>query len=89
MVVSGLPVRNGQEHAKEIAYMSLAILKEIRQFKIKHLPNETLKTRIGIHSGKILFIKHYRPELNFTEVIYVTYPEIIGATFPSCSSYLN
>ena len=84
MVVSGLPVRNGQEHAKEIAYMSLAILKEIRQFKIQHLPNETLKARIGIHSGKIQFIKHDRTELNFT-VIYVPYKEIIEATFISYS----
>ena len=53
MVVSGLPVRNGNEHAKEIAQMSLAILRDIRDFKIRHLPNITLQARIGLHSGKV------------------------------------
>lgn len=52
MVVSGLPIRNGDMHAGEIASMSLHLLRAIMEFKIAHKPNETLKLRIGIHSGK-------------------------------------
>ncbi|CAH1793794.1 unnamed protein product [Owenia fusiformis] len=51
MVVSGIPIRNGIKHAGEIASMSLHLLTAIKTFKIRHLPNETLKLRIGIHSG--------------------------------------
>ena len=51
MVVSGLPKRNGIRHAGEIASMSLHLLKAIQRFKIRHRPNDTLKLRIGIHSG--------------------------------------
>lgn len=51
MVVSGLPERNGNKHAREIASMSLALLNEVRKFKIRHRPDEPLKLRIGIHTG--------------------------------------
>ncbi|CAG2217101.1 ANPRA [Mytilus edulis] len=53
MVVSGLPTRNGNDHVKQIAQMSLAILKEIGNFKIRHLPAITLEARIGLHSGPV------------------------------------
>lgn len=52
MVVSGLPIRNGNNHAGEIASMSLHLLSAIKSFRIKHRPDDTLKLRIGIHSGK-------------------------------------
>ena len=52
MVVSGLPKRNGINHAGEIASMSLALLSAIRQFKIRHKPQTVIKLRIGLHSGK-------------------------------------
>ena len=52
LVVSGLPIRNGDNHAGEIASMSLKLLSAILSFKIKHRPDDTLKLRIGIHSGK-------------------------------------
>lgn len=51
MVVSGLPVRNGNLNAKEIARMSLALLNAVMSFKIRHRPDEQLKLRIGIHTG--------------------------------------
>ncbi|XP_025837432.1 atrial natriuretic peptide receptor 2-like [Agrilus planipennis] len=51
MVVSGLPERNGTRHAVEIARMSLALLEQVRKFKIRHRPNEPLKLRIGMHTG--------------------------------------
>uniref|UniRef100_A0A9J7ZHA2 Atrial natriuretic peptide receptor 2 n=1 Tax=Cyprinus carpio carpio TaxID=630221 RepID=A0A9J7ZHA2_CYPCA len=51
MVVSGLPVRNGKLHAREIASMSLALLEQVKTFKIRHRPNDQLRLRIGIHTG--------------------------------------
>ncbi|KAK3591718.1 hypothetical protein CHS0354_019483 [Potamilus streckersoni] len=51
MVVSGLPIRNGDDHAGEIASMSLHLLRAIKSFKIRHRPNEQLSLRIGMHSG--------------------------------------
>uniref|UniRef100_A0A8D0GEY7 Guanylate cyclase n=1 Tax=Sphenodon punctatus TaxID=8508 RepID=A0A8D0GEY7_SPHPU len=53
MVVSGLPVRNGKLHAREVARMSLALLDAVRNFKIRHRPEQQLKLRIGIHSGPV------------------------------------
>ena len=51
MVVSGLPLKNGNEHACEISRMSMALLVEVSKFKIRHRPEDKLKLRIGIHSG--------------------------------------
>ena len=51
MVVSGLPVRNGTQHAREIARMAIRLLNDVRSFKIRHRPHDQLKLRIGIHSG--------------------------------------
>jgi atrial natriuretic peptide receptor A len=51
MVVSGLPQRNGDDHAREIALMALAILCAVNSFTIKHRPEAQLRIRIGIHSG--------------------------------------
>jgi hypothetical protein len=51
MVVSGLPVRNGQLHAREVARMALALLDAVRSFRIRHRPQEQLRLRIGIHTG--------------------------------------
>ena len=51
MVVSGLPVRNGTQHAREIARMAISLLNAVRSFKIRHRPRDQLKLRIGIHTG--------------------------------------
>ncbi|KAL8614638.1 hypothetical protein ACOMHN_037490 [Nucella lapillus] len=51
MVVSGLPKTNGIQHAGEIASLSLHLLDSIRRFQIRHRPDDTLKLRIGLHSG--------------------------------------
>jgi atrial natriuretic peptide receptor A len=50
MVVSGLPQRN-ENHASEIARMSLALLDNVENFKIPHLPTKKLELRIGLHTG--------------------------------------
>ena len=54
MVVSGLPLRNGDQHAGEIASMSLHLLSAIMDFRIRHMPEERLQLRIGIHSGPVV-----------------------------------
>ena len=53
MCVSGLPERNGDNHAREIALMSLSILDAMKSFTIKHRPDYQLKIRIGMHSGMV------------------------------------
>ncbi|MGH0150292.1 UNVERIFIED_CONTAM: hypothetical protein FKN15_017273 [Acipenser sinensis] len=54
MVASGLPIRNGIKHAEEIATMSLHFLSANMMFKIRHLPDEKLKIRIGLNSGPVV-----------------------------------
>ncbi|KPP61551.1 guanylate cyclase 2G-like [Scleropages formosus] len=54
MVVSGLPVSNGPQHASEIATMALHFLSAIGSFRIRHLPQEHLALRVGIHSGPVV-----------------------------------
>ncbi|XP_048508691.1 uncharacterized protein LOC105686199 isoform X2 [Athalia rosae] len=51
MVVSGLPQRNGNRHAGEIATMSLDLLAGIRCYDIPHRPGERLEIRIGVNTG--------------------------------------
>lgn len=52
MVVSGLPERNGDKHADEIAKMSLDLVAAVRQVAIPHMPNKRLQLRAGIHTGE-------------------------------------
>lgn len=52
MVVSGLPIRNGDSHAIEISSMALELLDNVKNFKIRHRPDDTLQLRIGIHTGE-------------------------------------
>ena len=47
MVVSGLPQRNGKNHAGQIANMALHLLSEIQHFEIRHRSGERLQLRIG------------------------------------------
>ncbi|XP_046564717.1 retinal guanylyl cyclase 1-like [Haliotis rubra] len=51
MVASGLPVKNGEKHAEEIATMSIDLLSSVNQVKVPSYPKEGLKLRIGMHSG--------------------------------------
>ncbi|XP_072472603.1 uncharacterized protein [Notamacropus eugenii] len=51
MVVSGLPERNGEKHADEIAKMALDLVAAVRQVLIPHMPREKLQLRAGIHTG--------------------------------------
>uniref|UniRef100_A0A1I7ZQC1 Guanylate cyclase n=1 Tax=Steinernema glaseri TaxID=37863 RepID=A0A1I7ZQC1_9BILA len=51
LCVSGLPHRNGNQHVREVADMSIAILRSLEKFVIPHLPGERIKLRIGLHTG--------------------------------------
>ena len=51
MVTSGVPIRNGDRHAREICNLAVALLDGISDFPIPHLPGEHLCMRIGVHSG--------------------------------------
>uniref|UniRef100_A0A674PIN9 Guanylate cyclase n=1 Tax=Takifugu rubripes TaxID=31033 RepID=A0A674PIN9_TAKRU len=53
MVVSGLPVRNGNLHGREVASMALALLEAVKNFRIQHRADHKLCLRIGIHSGPV------------------------------------
>lgn len=58
MVASGLPKRNGNRHAGEIANMSLDILSSVGTFKMRHMPEVPVRIRIGLHSGKATPLGH-------------------------------
>uniref|UniRef100_F7B751 Guanylyl cyclase C n=1 Tax=Monodelphis domestica TaxID=13616 RepID=F7B751_MONDO len=51
MVASGLPERNGNRHAVDIAKMALDILSFMGTFELQHLPGLPVWIRIGVHSG--------------------------------------
>ncbi|KAF8354193.1 hypothetical protein PRIPAC_95816 [Pristionchus pacificus] len=51
LCVSGLPRRNGNEHAREIAEMSKELLEAIKKFRVPHLPKEKIQIRVGNHTG--------------------------------------
>uniref|UniRef100_A0AAQ6IHV8 Guanylate cyclase n=1 Tax=Anabas testudineus TaxID=64144 RepID=A0AAQ6IHV8_ANATE len=51
MVASGLPKRNGNRHALDIAHMALDILSFVGTFELQHMPGIPLWIRIGVHSG--------------------------------------
>ena len=51
MIASGVPTKNGNQHAKEIALLAVEMLAIVDTFKIQHLPTYKLRLRIGIHTG--------------------------------------
>ena len=46
MVASGLPVKNGNKHAAEIATMALDLLQGAAKFVVPHRPEEKLQLRL-------------------------------------------
>ena len=53
MVASGLPTRNGNRHAGQIAEMAISILRNLKDFSIKALPDRKISIRIGMHTGSV------------------------------------
>lgn len=60
MVVSGLPERNGDRHADEIAKMALDLVAAVRQVSIPHMPSQRLQLRAGIHTGERQQVNLYK-----------------------------
>ncbi|VDN11508.1 unnamed protein product [Dibothriocephalus latus] len=56
MVASGLPIRNGNLHAGEVATMALELLSLSAALVIRHLPDVPILLRIGINSGRSMFV---------------------------------
>ncbi|CDO41085.1 Receptor-type guanylate cyclase gcy-17 [Caenorhabditis elegans] len=54
LCVSGLPHRNGHDHIKHIARMSLAFLSSLAEFRVAHMPSERINLRIGINCGSVV-----------------------------------
>ncbi|KAE9421556.1 hypothetical protein Angca_004723, partial [Angiostrongylus cantonensis] len=54
LCVSGIPIRNGNQHVKEICSMSLAFMESLAGFHIPYLPDEKVNLRIGIHTGAVV-----------------------------------
>jgi hypothetical protein len=50
-VVSGLPLLY-ERHAPEMARLALELMDSVKEHHIHHMPEETLKLRVGLHSGK-------------------------------------
>ena len=67
MIVSGLPIRNEQRHAGEVATFALNLLSAVHLFPIPHLPDKELKIRIGIHTGEKVCLSSLNA-LNFIKV---------------------
>ncbi|XP_013398539.1 atrial natriuretic peptide receptor 1 [Lingula anatina] len=53
MVVSGVPIRNANHHCKEIANLAIDLVKESEMYVIPHKPYESLRIRVGLHSGPV------------------------------------
>ena len=51
MVASGLPERNENNHAREVARLALAFRNATKAFYIRHIPGRKLELIIGINSG--------------------------------------
>lgn len=54
MCISGLPNRNGLDHANQIASMSLDMLFTVTTIPIRHIPDGKLQIRIGAHTGAVV-----------------------------------
>lgn len=74
MIVSGLPERNGNNHANEIAKVALELLDGVNRFQIPHKPDEKLQIRIGNIKGlfrasiKIIYLSRFRCKGYFLQV---------------------
>ncbi|CAI2354407.1 unnamed protein product [Caenorhabditis sp. 36 PRJEB53466] len=53
-VASGVPRRNGNEHTRHIASMSVCFVNSLADFTIPHLPGERIKIRVGFHCGSVV-----------------------------------
>jgi atrial natriuretic peptide receptor A len=56
MVVSGVPKKNGNDHAYQIATMALELIRQAtNNCLIPYSNNEKVRIRVGLHSGNVFF----------------------------------
>lgn len=80
MVVSGLPIRNGDSHAAEIAGMALHLIAGVKQdFVVPHRPDHKIELRVGIHSGEF---KTSCMHLNVIISVLVSLHILVQTTIP-------
>lgn len=51
MIASGLPKRNGNDHAVQIALSALHIVHVVSHYSFPHVTGNGLQIRVGLHSG--------------------------------------
>lgn len=55
MVVSGVPKKNGNEHAQQIATMALELVRQVaKNCFVPSSTTENVRIRVGLHSGRKL-----------------------------------
>uniref|UniRef100_A0A1I8JJ09 Protein kinase domain-containing protein n=2 Tax=Macrostomum lignano TaxID=282301 RepID=A0A1I8JJ09_9PLAT len=54
MLVSGAPRLNGNQHALEVARLSLDLMATSKNLVLSHLPEEQIHLQIGFHSGPLV-----------------------------------
>ncbi|KAL8593420.1 hypothetical protein ACOMHN_067241 [Nucella lapillus] len=54
MIASGLPVRNEEGHAVEMAELALELRDTICNMAVPHLPDHLVQIRIGLNSGSVV-----------------------------------
>lgn len=54
MCSSGLPLRNGINHARHVCSMALDLMSAVQHFTVKHRPNEKLQLRAGDNFVRII-----------------------------------
>ncbi|KAI8910931.1 adenylate and guanylate cyclase catalytic domain-containing protein [Gorgonomyces haynaldii] len=54
MIASGIPKKNGNRHAAEVATLALHIMSVVDSFEFKGHPEVKIQARIGIHSGPVV-----------------------------------
>ena len=53
LAVSGVPLRNGHEHSKQMARVALGFMAEIDSFTVPHIPTQKPLMRVGLHTGSL------------------------------------
>ncbi|KAI6230744.1 Guanylate cyclase [Aphelenchoides fujianensis] len=53
-VVSGVPKRNGNEHVKAIADLSIDFQRAVKTLRMPHIPDHPILMRVGVHSGSVV-----------------------------------
>ena len=47
---------SGKNHAGHIGTMALELVKCMETFVMPHLPAEQIRMRVGLHSGKVIYV---------------------------------